>query len=178
MLDLNFSNFSIRVLIHLNVIAQLKSFRQLNRGDSEACGLLLGRSYNNAFEITSFTPPQLTDKRSRFNYVRSTHGHMELAIETWERSNGLIGYLGEWHSHPERIPIPSSKDLAEAKRITEQNNFPVVGLIVGYEYGCVFITTKEFQSTPQVFTLSTPVNVEEQEPSTINIVQVHFDRNN
>tara|TARA_R110001599_G_scaffold159052_2_gene346337 strand:- start:145638 stop:146030 length:393 start_codon:yes stop_codon:yes gene_type:complete len=115
-LDLNFDQFSLRVIVHLDVIEQLKTFRQIKPKDVEACGLLLGRAYNHAIEVTAFTPPQVSDRRTRSSYSRKSKGHAEQAVNIWKHSSGLIGYLGEWHTHPEHNPLPSSKDLIESKK--------------------------------------------------------------
>lgn len=49
-------------------------------------------------------------ERSRF-YRPPDDVDSQLA-QAYERSGGLTHYLGEWHTHPEAVPIPSSTDLS------------------------------------------------------------------
>ena len=40
-------------------------------------------------------------------------GHAEVAQQTWLRGERQVDYLGEWHTHPQTVPIPSGIDRAE-----------------------------------------------------------------
>ena len=71
----------------------------------------------------------------------------------WEQSNELIGYLGEWHTHPQRIPYPSALDLRESKKIAKLNSCIGLAMILGYDAGCAYLTTAKEQSKPISFAL-------------------------
>ncbi|MDQ9172053.1 Mov34/MPN/PAD-1 family protein [Oxalobacteraceae bacterium R-40] len=139
MLDLTFHIPELRVLVYEEVIAQMKSFCQHCPGDPEACGILLGKQYDDAVEITNFTKPQLTDHRTRASFQRERAGHVQQAVHLWDESNGLVGYIGEWHTHPERIPTPSRTDLRETRILSKRNSSSVVLIILGTEMGCCTI---------------------------------------
>jgi DNA repair protein RadC len=34
-----------------------------------------------------------------------------------QKTGGLLGYVGEWHTHPKGRPVPSPKDMATVGRI-------------------------------------------------------------
>lgn len=34
-------------------------------------------------------------------------------MKRWKDSKGLVRYVGEWHTHPQNYPAPSSIDLTE-----------------------------------------------------------------
>jgi len=128
-----------RVLVTSDVVSYLKRFRQHRRQSREACGILLGYEWDRTSKITHATPPQKTDKRSRHGYIRDITGHVAIATEIWHNSNHKIGYLGEWHTHPESVPNPSAIDVREANIISRRNASPVISLILGKTHGCVFI---------------------------------------
>jgi len=81
-----------------SAIDNLKAFRQIGKSNNEACGILLGRQYEGAIEVTNCTPPQPSDKRTRLGYVRKLAGHLEIAMQIWDESNGFVGYVGGWHT--------------------------------------------------------------------------------
>ncbi|WP_174984164.1 Mov34/MPN/PAD-1 family protein [Pandoraea commovens] len=88
-------------------------YRQLKPSDKEAGGILLGRRRGRHFEITAATTPFPTDSRTRTSFLREPNGHQEEATEHWYSSGHEVGYLGEWHTHPERAPTPSHTDVSQ-----------------------------------------------------------------
>jgi integrative and conjugative element protein (TIGR02256 family) len=93
------------------------------------------------------THPQDSDIRSRLFYTRNVAGHLKAARDIWESSGGLVGYLGEWHSHPQRSPTPSSRDLLEAKKLAKANRGQkILSLIIGTAEACVFIAEERYVS--------------------------------
>jgi integrative and conjugative element protein (TIGR02256 family) len=72
---------------------------------------------------------------SRESFVRGTAGLLEEIAEVQRRTAGIVGYVGEWHSHPKGVRAqPSTDDLAQlvtlAARMAE-DGMPVASLIVG-----------------------------------------------
>ncbi|WP_413185820.1 Mov34/MPN/PAD-1 family protein [Paraburkholderia sacchari] len=128
----------VLVLLSDDVIATFFAYRQ-DRHQPEAGGILLGRRRGNHFEVVLATEPAATDRRSRLSFVRESHGHQEQAVELWERSLGKIGYVGEWHTHPEVTPVPSPVDIDQWSQLPTRNanGSPVLGVIVGTRHLCV-----------------------------------------
>ena len=78
----------------------------------ESGGILLG-SYDpksHEYRVVDFTLPTNNDSRSTFSFIRNKDSANAEIKRAWERSNGTINYLGEWHTHDEVIPHPSSVD--------------------------------------------------------------------
>jgi len=96
----------------------LNSHRQLDPADCEACGVLLGRLFNEVHDavVDDISEPQIQDTRSRFNVFRSSE-HSRIALERWKASQGFELLLGLWHTHPERDPTPSTDDYADWKQL-------------------------------------------------------------
>lgn len=91
------------------------SFRQTGSRSTEAGGVLIGRWIVGQGDVVvdEATGPMTGDKRSRFAFFRSKHEHQRAIDRAYEVSLGTTGYLGEWHTHPEQLPQPSSTDTKD-----------------------------------------------------------------
>jgi integrative and conjugative element protein (TIGR02256 family) len=127
----------------------LFTFRQ-DRHQPEAGGILLGHRRGNHFEITHVTEPVLTDHRTRVSFVRENHGHQEKAVDLWKSSHGTIGYIGEWHTHPENVPSPSLVDINQWSQLPSRNanNAPMLGVIVGISH--LYVAVLRQNSPPTI----------------------------
>lgn len=99
----------------------------------ESGGLLLGSLHGNNLIITEATVPTKWDRRFRFLFERMPFGHRSIAERRWRESDGTIRYLGEWHTHPQDIPTPSSLDREEWGKLTQcrADGRPLLAVIVG-----------------------------------------------
>lgn len=97
-----------------SALTRIIALRQSSPSSSEAGGLLLGRYIINSKDIVvdEVTLPAPEDKRSRFRFFRSKDPHQRIIDALWKSSRGTCNYLGEWHTHPEEIPVPSSIDYS------------------------------------------------------------------
>lgn len=68
------------------------------------------------------TEPQVTDRRGRFSFFRSSR-HDALARERWLATRETSGYLGLWHTHPEAVPTPSNVDEDDWRLALERDSF-------------------------------------------------------
>ncbi|MCC3735951.1 Mov34/MPN/PAD-1 family protein [Rouxiella badensis] len=101
--------------------------------DCEAGGLLLGSVHGNHMIIEQATFPTEWDKRFRYLFERMPFGHDTIALSRWTASNGIIRYLGEWHTHPEDYPNPSGLDRSEWNSLSENriDKRPMLAVIIG-----------------------------------------------
>ena len=100
----------------------------------EAGGLIIGTmEAGSQLTITDITTPQLSDHRFPFHFFRSETSHQEKMDKLWKESGFRKLYLGEWHTHPEPYPHPSSVDISEWKKIAskKQNSSWMLFLIIG-----------------------------------------------
>lgn len=114
----------------------LEIFRQhiqLRDIDPEAGGILLGSVHGTHMFIDQATVPTIHDKRFRCLFERLPFDHETIALNRWAASQGTIRYLGEWHTHPEDYPHPSSLDITEWNLLAVKRNDrrPVLAVIVG-----------------------------------------------
>lgn len=115
----------------------MRNFRQSESHMPEAGGVLLGRHLvdGSAIIVDAITIPMHGDRASRFRFYRDRRRHQAIIDKMWRDSNGTCTYLGEWHTHPERIPSPSSIDLKEWIRRLGTDSFsePIFFVIVGID---------------------------------------------
>lgn len=88
-------------------------YKQEGIDSKEAGGILLGHVRGEHLEIIEATEPSFWDRRFRFLFERMPYFHHKLAMKRWKESNGLVRYIGEWHTHPQNHPTPSSIDITE-----------------------------------------------------------------
>ncbi|WP_046180579.1 Mov34/MPN/PAD-1 family protein [Domibacillus tundrae] len=103
------------------VLSVFNEYRQLEKGDAEAGGTLLGRFILESSDIVidKVTVPMERDIRKRCYFKRNREDHQKVVYSIWEESRGTCNYLGEWHTHPEPHPTPSSHDLKEWEKVLE-----------------------------------------------------------
>ena len=129
-----------KLLVTKKACQQISHYRQARQNDKEAGGILLGRQFENKLDIivNEITTPLKQDKRARHRFYRS-NGHHKIAVDKWKQSNGYCLYLGLWHTHPERIPSPSSIDLCDWTNAINNGKFEgdrLFFIIVGTKQLC------------------------------------------
>lgn len=103
-----------------DVLAVFWKHRQRFFWQPESGGILLGRRRGKHLEVLLATEPGLHDKRSTYLFLREAEDHAEVAQQVWLKGDRQIDYLGEWHTHPQAVPIPSRIDRAEWCKLIQQ----------------------------------------------------------
>lgn len=116
-----------------SVLRVFDTHRQTGFQSFEGGGILLGYVRGDHLEVLHATEPSSKDKRHRFLFEREKQGHQEEALRLWKESGGLVRYLGEWHTHPQKSPTPSGMDRAEWEKLAQlrTDRRPVLTVIVG-----------------------------------------------
>lgn len=103
-----------------DVLAVFWKYRQLFFWQPESGGILLGRRRGKHLEVLMATEPSSYDKRSTYSFLREAAGHADVAQRAWLMGEHKIDYVGEWHTHPQGVPIPSGIDRAEWCKLAMQ----------------------------------------------------------
>ena len=113
------------VKIEETVINKMLEFKQDTKDKPESGGILIGFYIeDNSFTITNITTPSDQDVFSRYNFIRTKKNAQKAIDRLFKESNNKKIYLGEWHTHPERYPSPSPKDLELIDNCNKKNLNP------------------------------------------------------
>ncbi len=115
---------SNKIKIDDSVVSLINNYKQLNKNDCEAGGILIGRENKESGNIIIEygTEPYDTDKRTRTSFIRRDKQHIKFYNSLYEKHNGIYAYIGEWHTHPEDYPNYSSIDIKNWKKISRCND--------------------------------------------------------
>lgn len=99
----------------------------------ESGGVLLGTVHERDLLVTVATTPTRLDRQLRYLFERLPFGHRAVARRQWRQSAGTTRYIGEWHTHPQDIPVPSCIDLNEWRKLAKKrvDKRPLLAVIVG-----------------------------------------------
>jgi integrative and conjugative element protein (TIGR02256 family) len=125
------------LIITDSVTAKLLKYRQTKIWHKEAGGLLIGRHLieNDDLVVDQITEPTRWDRRFRGFFFRS-HKHSKLVHKAWKNSDKTQTLIGLWHTHPEKIPHPSSVDYEDWEKTLYHGDFVgdyLVFMIVGIQ---------------------------------------------
>lgn len=120
-----------RILIEPFVLSTLMRFRQTDPTAPESGCILLGYRRGMHLHVSMVTTPQPGDTQHRYGFRRQAHGHQQIALDLWKAERETMDYLGEWHTHPETVPTPSSIDTGEWGKICAKKSESVMFLILG-----------------------------------------------
>lgn len=98
------------VVFTSEVVSLFERYKQIEKKQHESGGILLGKIYNNLIIIDQISEPSNEDKSGKYYFERSVKKAQKIVEKAWKESNGERIYLGEWHTHPEDIPMPSRDD--------------------------------------------------------------------
>ena len=121
------------VLIDKSVLQTIQRTAEDARFRHEVGGILLGSTRGNYLHIVQATPPQPQDRFGFTRFWRSASGHQQIASRAWTASGETVTYFGEWHSHPECDPSPSSIDRADWAKQLAKHRRDLVFLIQGVQ---------------------------------------------
>lgn len=136
-----------RTKIDAGVVAVLRGYAQHSPRSIEAGGVLIGRLLRdtNDVVIDLASEPMPDDVRSRCSFSRSCAAHQNLIDGAWRESRGTLGYLGEWHTHPEPVPMPSNVDRNDWARRLRRDRYEgerLFFLIVGTQSMRMWVGTR------------------------------------
>lgn len=118
------------ILLTPQVIKTFSMFKQVNPNTMEAGGYLMGQQFGDQVVIKVATVPGPTDIRKPLLFKRSRKKGQRLINQIWKASGGTLIFVGEWHTHAEKKPIPSPIDISEISKSFRKNKSPVEFLVV------------------------------------------------
>lgn len=128
--------------------AVLLSRMRVERDDRlprETGGFLLGLRRGSNIEVSEFTPQGAMDVAGPVSFERVDPEHQRRAIQAWERAEGMVGLVGDWHTHPAGQVDPSATDRSAWRTLVRSMHASGVGVILGAEEAAVFALSKDWR---------------------------------
>lgn len=120
--DLGFLAFSAATLQHFDKNKQFSCF-------SKEAGGQLFASYDgqDTVNIIEATGPRSKDWRSRFGYAPDLASEKKEIAEKYKIG---LHFVGDWHTHPQDIPHPSSADENSMRKLVIESIHDLEGFIM------------------------------------------------
>ncbi len=132
-----YMNNEITLLISDEVMSKYLTCMETYNFNIEKGGIIAGQlnPAENQIIVTDLTEPNMKDKCSAFLFKRSEFGHQKVMDDLWEGSGYTKTYLGEWHTHNQKLPHPSYVDIRNWIHISkrEHNTRWLFFIIIGTE---------------------------------------------
>ncbi|TAJ36861.1 MAG: hypothetical protein EPO55_20260 [Reyranella sp.] len=109
------------------VVARFRMHRQHRLWRKEAGGQLFATMTGKVVDIREATGPRPSDRRSLFGYV--PHRAAEQAEIKARYARGLH-FIGDWHTHRQAMPEPSSTDLHSMQDMFKRSDHDTPGFIL------------------------------------------------
>ena len=103
----------------------------------ERAGCIMGRLYqkSNKLKITHILEAEYKTRNTHYVETKENKLNKEVA-KIWKESRGYITYIGDWHTHPEDVPIPSDLDIETSHKKFKEGAFDqnvLIDIIIGRE---------------------------------------------
>jgi integrative and conjugative element protein (TIGR02256 family) len=102
-----------RLVITPEVLGHFGRYRQRRCLSSEAGGQLFARFTADAIIVEVATGPYREDKRSRFLFTPDRRREQRDIDDHFAQR---LHFLGNWHTHPQKVPAPSGTDLKNTRQ--------------------------------------------------------------
>jgi integrative and conjugative element protein (TIGR02256 family) len=109
------------------VVKTFSQHRQLHFWQREAGGQLFGHFQGATIEEVEATGPRRTDRRTRTSYIPDRRAEQREIDERFRRG---LHFIGDWHSHPEKIPVPSYRDVSSLDDTVRRSSHSMLAFVL------------------------------------------------
>lgn len=109
------------------VLKVFNAHRQRGWFRKEAGGQLFADIDGEIWSVVAATGPRSTDRRGRFHFWPDRRAEQ---IEINQHFEAGLQYVGDWHTHPEKVPSPSRDDLFSIENVVRESTFYTPGLLL------------------------------------------------
>lgn len=102
-------------------------YQQIESSLAEAGGQLFARFSDVEIRVERATGPRISDHRSRFGYVPDRRREQEEIDALHGRG---LHFIGDWHTHPEPNPRPSTSDIRSIRQAVRDSKHHLNGFIL------------------------------------------------
>ena len=110
-----------------DVVEHFCRYQQHRPLQAEAGGQLFATFSGSMIRVSRATGPRKSDHRSLFRFVPNRLAERR-EIKAHFRSG--LHYVGDWHTHPQRIPVPSSVDVINIMDTFQKSRHGLAGFVM------------------------------------------------
>lgn len=117
---MNYKINNLKIIIKEQVVDDIRKYYWLNI-KYETGGILLGKfnRESKSIEISEIYELKI-NFFSKVLYKRCAKKAQKIINKRWKETQGTINYIGEWHTHPNMLALPSKIDINSLKEINEK----------------------------------------------------------
>ena len=116
-----------RLVIDVSVLNHFAEHQQHDDQSLEAGGQLFASLTEEQVKISTVTGPRVADRRSRYSYLPSRREEQK---EIYEMHRNGLHFVGDWHTHAEPIPKPSTSDIRTINEAVAKSRHHLRGFIM------------------------------------------------
>ena len=109
------------------VLAHFSQYRQCNPDAKEAGGQLFAKIDGHRIVVERATGPRGSDHRSRFSFIPNRLAERREIKRLFKAG---FHYVGDWHTHAEPYPRPSSTDANSMRDMFRQSVHQLAGFVM------------------------------------------------
>ena len=116
-----------RLLLTDEVLAHFRRHRQLADHSKEAGGQLFATFNGDKIQIERATGPRQSDRRGIRSFIPNRLAERR---EIKRLFKARLHYVGDWHTHPEPRPQPSSTDIDSFQNMFSKSRHKLASLVI------------------------------------------------
>ena len=109
------------------VLEKFEAFRQRRWQQREAGGQLFARFVDRHIVVEEATGPNKGDVRSRYAFRPNRRREQRDILKRYARG---LHFVGDWHTHPERLPRISARDHESMRELVSQSKHGLNGFVL------------------------------------------------
>lgn len=110
-----------------DVLTVFDAYRQTGWFSREAGGQLFANIETDVWHVVAATVPKSADRRGRFHFWPDRRAEQKEIDQYF--THGL-DYVGDWHTHPEKVPTPSQGDILSIENLVRESTLHSSGLLL------------------------------------------------
>jgi len=118
---------SVTVEFQSDVLKVFDAHRQTSCFSREAGGQLFADVKSEVWRVVAATGPRSADRRGRFHFWPDRKAEQREIDHHFAKG---LEYIGDWHTHPESVPIPSRNDIYSIESVVRQSSLNTFGLVL------------------------------------------------
>jgi integrative and conjugative element protein (TIGR02256 family) len=144
------TNPSWQVRIDAHVVEKVRALMR-KAGKKETGGLLLGLAHRKrqVIYVTDILPPSKDSKGTPYAFKRGVKDYPEIVDDVEAYTGGIIGYVGEWHTHPggpAELSPTDHRAVGKIRKHLDSAGLPTHILVFGEREVASFVFSREEQS--------------------------------